>query len=133
VLIERSVRAVGVVVLEVLVQHGREVARSGDQEVVEAFAAQCADEALGGRVGARRANWRTMRMSAPAKTASNVAVNLLSRSRISKPKLLGAVAEVHQQVAGLLGDLGPGGMGGDPGDVRAAAAVLDHHQDIEAT
>ena len=26
-----------------------------------------------------------------------------------------------------------GGMGGDPGDVHAAAAVLDHHQDIEAT
>jgi hypothetical protein len=24
-------------------------------------------------------------------------------------------------------------MGGDPGDVHAAAAVLDHHQDIEAT
>jgi hypothetical protein len=38
-LIKRSVRAVGVAVLEVLLQHGREVARSGDQEVVEALAA----------------------------------------------------------------------------------------------
>ena len=38
-LMERSVRAVSVVVLEVFLQHHGEVARSGDQEVVEAFAA----------------------------------------------------------------------------------------------
>jgi hypothetical protein len=50
-----------------------------------------------------------------------------------KPEPLGAVAELHQQVAGLLGHPAGGGMGGDPGDVHAAAAVLDHHQDIEAT
>jgi hypothetical protein len=37
VLIARSVRAVGVVVLEILLQHYREVARSGDQKVVEAL------------------------------------------------------------------------------------------------
>ena len=35
----------------------------------------------------------------------------------------GAVAEVHEQVAGLLGHPGPGGVGGDSGDVHAAAAV----------
>jgi hypothetical protein len=34
--------------------------------------------------------------------------------------------------AGLLGDPGPGGVGGDSGDVHAAAAALDHHQDVEA-
>jgi hypothetical protein len=49
-----------------------------------------------------------------------------------EPELLGAVAEVHQEVAGLLGDPGAGGMGGDPGDTYAAAVVLDHHEDIEA-
>jgi len=32
-------------------------------------------------------------------------------------KLVGPVAEVHDQVAGLLGDPGPGGVGGDPGEV----------------
>ena len=47
-------RAVGVVVLEVLLQHQPEVAWSGDQEVVEAFAAQDADEALSDRVRPRR-------------------------------------------------------------------------------
>ena len=49
-----------------------------------------------------------------------------------EPEPVGAVAEVHQQVAGLLGDPGPGGVGGDPGDVHAAAVVLDHDEDVEA-
>ena len=40
-------------------------------------------------------------MSAPAKAASKAVVNLLFRSRISKPELGGAVAEVDEQVAGL--------------------------------
>jgi hypothetical protein len=73
-----------------------------------------------------------IRMSAPVNTASKAAVNLLSRSRIRKPELLGAVAEVHQQVAGLLGDPGAGGLSGDPREVYPAAAVLDNHQDVEA-
>src|SRR5687768_17544500 len=48
VLVQRSVRAVGVVVLDVFgsTQHCSEVAWSGDQEVVEAFPAQRADEAF---------------------------------------------------------------------------------------
>ena len=44
---------------------------------------------------------------------------------------VGAVVEVHEQVAGLLGDPGPGRMVSDPGDVHAAAPVLDHDQDVE--
>jgi D-3-phosphoglycerate dehydrogenase len=48
------------------------------------------------------------------------------------PKLGGAVAEVHQQVAGLLGDPGSRRMGGDPGEVYATAAVLDHYEHVEA-
>jgi hypothetical protein len=42
------------------------------------------------------------------------------------------VVEVHEQVAGLLGDPGAGGVGGDSGDVDAAGAVLDHEQDVAA-
>jgi hypothetical protein len=57
---------------------------------------------------------------------------LASRSRIREPELLGAVAEVDQQVAGLLGDPSAGGVGGDSSEVYAAAAVLDHHEHIEA-
>ena len=42
--------AVGVVVREILPHHDREVAWSGDQELVEAFPAQCLDEAFRDRV-----------------------------------------------------------------------------------
>src|SRR5687768_16826245 len=42
------------------------------------------------------------------------------------------VVEAHEQVAGLLGDPGAGGVRGDPGDVDAAAAVLDGHEPVEA-
>ena len=47
---QRSVRSVPVVMLDVLVQYKVEVAWSGDQEVVEAFLAQGADEAFRDRV-----------------------------------------------------------------------------------
>jgi hypothetical protein len=47
-------------------------------------------------------------------------------------ELLGAAAEVHEQVAGLLGHPGAGGVGGDPGEVHVAAAVLDHHENVKA-
>ena len=56
-LMQRPVRAMSVVVLDVLLQHDRQVAWSGDQQVVEAFAAQRADEALGDRVRPRCPDW----------------------------------------------------------------------------
>jgi hypothetical protein len=52
-LMQRSVRTVGVVMLDVLAQHRREVARSDDQEMIEAFTAQGADEAFRDRVRSR--------------------------------------------------------------------------------
>jgi transposase len=42
-----------------------------------------------------------------------------------------AIAEIHQQVAGLLGNPGARGVGSDPCDVHAAG-VLDHDEDVEA-
>jgi hypothetical protein len=69
--------AMTVVVLDVLLQHQREVAWSGDQLVIEAFAAKRADEALGDRVRARCPD-------GCADYADQV------------PELLGAVAEVDQ-------------------------------------
>ena len=49
-LIQRPMWAMSVVVLEVLLQYHREVALSGDQELVEAFPAERADEAFRDRV-----------------------------------------------------------------------------------
>jgi hypothetical protein len=54
VLMQRSVWPMGVVVHGVLAQHNCEVALSGDQQVIEAFAAQCAFDH---RVRLWCANW----------------------------------------------------------------------------
>ena len=70
-------------------------------------------------------------MSAAVKTASNAAVNLASRSRIRNRKRLAGVVEVHEQVAGLLGQPGAGGMRGDAEDVYAAGGVLDDEERIQ--
>jgi hypothetical protein len=40
-----------------------------------------------------------------------------------EPELIGSVAKVDEQVAGLLGDPGAGGVGGDPGEVDAATGL----------
>ena len=57
VLVERSVRAVSVEMVDVLAQHCGEVPWSGDQEAVEAFAPKRADPAFGDRVRLRRSEW----------------------------------------------------------------------------
>jgi len=49
-LVQRSVRSVVVEVLHILAQHDVEVACSGDQDVIEAFPAQGADEPFRDRV-----------------------------------------------------------------------------------
>jgi hypothetical protein len=41
------------------------------------------------------------------------------------------VVEVHEQVAGLLGQPLPGGLGGDAQDVYAAGRVLDDKERVE--
>ena len=56
-----------------------------------------------------RTGVRMMRMSAPAKTASNGGGELAVPVADQEPEPVGAVAEVHQQVAGLLGDQSPVG------------------------
>src|SRR6478735_7998863 len=123
---QRSVRSVPVVVLDVLAQYDVEVAWSGDQEVVEAFPAQGADEAFRDGVRAGCPDWGADDAEVGAgedgvEGGGELAVPVADQ----EPDPVGAFAEVHQQVAGLLGGPVPGGVGGDPGDVYAAAVVLD--------
>jgi hypothetical protein len=130
---QRSVRAVRVVVLDELAQHQAEVASTGDQEVVEAFATQGADEAFGDGVRPRRPDRAAEDGDVGAskdgvESGSEPAIPVTDQ----EPEPLAVVTEVHEQVAGLLGHPGPGRMSGDPGDVYTATAVLDHHQDIQA-
>jgi hypothetical protein len=72
------------------------------------------------------------RMPAPVNTASNAAANLLSRVADQESEPVGAVAEIHQQVAGLLRHPVAGRVGGDPAEVHAATVVFDHDEDVEA-
>src|SRR3954452_9938070 len=48
-----------------------------------------------------------------------------------EPKPAGVVAEVHDEVAGLLCRPGPVGMSGHTEDVQMAVADLEHEQDLE--
>ena len=65
----------------------------------------------------------------PEKTALNVAVNLLSRSRIRNLKPL---AEIHQEIAGLLGGPGPGWMRGNAQDMDPPGPDLHNEQHVHA-
>jgi hypothetical protein len=93
--------AVRVVVLDELLRHQGEVARPGDQKVVEAFAAQRRDEALCDRVRPRRPHGGAEDADVGAgehgvEGGAELAVPVADQ----EPKLLGAVAEVHQEIAG---------------------------------
>jgi hypothetical protein len=74
---------------------------------------------------------RKMRMASLANTASKTPVNLLSRSRMKNLNRSRAVAEIHQQVACLLGDPGSGWVRGDTQQVHAAGGMLDDEQNVE--
>jgi hypothetical protein len=119
--------------LRILAQYDLEMAWSCDQEVIEAFPSQGADEAFRDRVCPGCPDRRT---DDPHVSAGEDCVEGRAELCVpvtdQEPELAGTVAEVHQQVAGLLSDPGPGRVGGGPGDVHVAAAVLDHHKNIEA-
>ena len=71
-------------------------------------------------------------MPAAVKTASKAVVNLASRSRKRNRKRRPVSSlKAHPQVAGLLGQPGAGGMGGDPEDVHPAGGVLDDDERVE--
>ena len=72
----------------------------------------------------------TVRIPAPARAASNAAVKSGPRSRIMNLTRCGVLAEVHDQVAGLLGGPFPGWMQSGSQDADAPAGVLDHGQDV---
>ena len=76
-------RAVGIEVRDVLAQNDVEVAWSGDQEVVEAFPAQGADEPFRDRDGSRCSDRGADDADVGAgEYGVERGVNLLSRSRI---------------------------------------------------
>jgi hypothetical protein len=83
--------------------------------------------ARGARIGVRM-----IRISAPNEDRVERGGEFAVPVADQEPEPVRAIAEVHQQVAGLLRDPGAGGVGGDPGDVHAATVVLDYDEDVEA-
>jgi hypothetical protein len=131
-LAESAVRAVVVVMVFVLAQHGRGVALVDDQNAVEELSVEAADEAFGDRVGAR----------CPHRCLDDVDVDggedgveggeeigvAVSDQEAEAPT---GVIEVHEQVAGLLGEPGSGEVGGDADDVNPAGGVFDDEEDVQ--
>ena len=72
------------------------------------------------------------RMSAALNTASKAAVNLASRSRIKNRNWAAYWPRSMSRLRACWVTQAPGGMSGDAGDVHAAAAVLDHNENVEA-
>ncbi len=87
-LMERSVRPVGVVVIDVLIKDQQQVPFPGDQHAVQALAAGAGYPPLGDRIGLGRPD-RGLDDRCPGHGEQRVeaAVNLASRSRIRNLKL----------------------------------------------
>src|SRR2546430_10101051 len=71
-------------------------------------------------------------MPALARAAPEDAGELPGPVADQEPEARGAVAEVHQDVADLLGGPRPVRMGGDPEDVDVAGADFDDEQAVQA-
>jgi hypothetical protein len=131
-LVQCSVRPVGVEVRHVLGQHRRKLALVEDQHPIQQLAAYGADPAFGDCVRAGRLHRGAQDADGLAgehgiENGGELAVAIPDE----EPEPSRAVAEVHQEVAGLLGDPGSGRVCGDAQQVHAASGVLDDEQNIE--
>ena len=122
-----------VVVIGVDAEHAFEVATARDEEPVEAFASDGADEALCDRVRFRRSHRRLDHAEAFAgedsiKVAGELAVAVADQE--AKPARL--LLERPGELASLLVDPRSVGIGGAASDVDAAACQFDEEEDIEA-
>jgi hypothetical protein len=126
------VRPVIVVVAFELVQHGCGVSLVEDQEAVEEFTADCPDKALGDRI---RPWCPNRRLDDPDVDGGEDRVEGGGELGVAvadeEPEAAVGVVEVHEQVAGELGEPGAGRVGGDAEDVHPAAGVLDDEQRVE--
>jgi hypothetical protein len=130
-LAERAVRAVVVVMVLVLAKHGCGVPQVDDEDAVEEFAADAADEAFGDRVGSRCLH---RCLDDPDVECGEHGVEDCGELGVTvpdeKPEAAAGVLEIHKQVASLLSQPGSGGMGGDAEDVYAPGGVLDDKEDM---
>ena len=126
--------AVIVVVPLVLPKYGGGMTLVHDQDTVEELAPDRADESLGDRVGPRRSHRRLDDSNVNCREdgvegGGELGVAIADQ----EPATSTGILEIHDQVAGLLGQPGCGGMGGDAPDVHAAGGVLDDEERVTRT
>jgi len=131
-LVQRAVRAVDVVVLDVLGEDCLEVTAAEDEHPVEALAPDGADHALTDGV----------RSGCPDRALDDPGA-LCGEDGVEGSRELGVaiadeeldrvcvVGEVHRDIAGLLGDPAGDRVGRDAGDPHATAVVVDEHEHVE--
>src|ERR1035438_959741 len=117
-------------VIDVFAEGVVEMSPAGDEDAVGALAAGAGDPALADGVRARCLDRRLDNSHAGCGEDSVKAVGVLGIS-VSDQELqtVGALAEVHERVPGLLYCPGGGRVGGDAGQVDAASVVLDDESD----
>jgi len=117
---QTAVRTMIIVVALELAQHGCGVSLVDDEKAVEEFAADGADEAFRDGVCARCAHRRLEDLDVDSgehgvEGSGELAVAVADE----ESEVPVGVVEVHEQVAGLLGEPGCGRVGGDAEDVDA--------------
>jgi hypothetical protein len=125
------VRPVLIVVGLGLAQDPPQMVLIPDQDAVQEFAAASADPAFGYRVHARGPHVTEHRPD-PGTGEDRVERSRVVRAAGADHELdpVSLPAEIHHQVASLLGGPLSGGVQGHSGDADAPGGVLDHGQDI---
>src|SRR5215218_4289507 len=132
--LERSVRPVAVVMIDVDAEHALEVSSAEDQDPVETFTPDGADEALGVRVRPRR-SYRCADHLDPFALEDlvedgGVLAVAITNQETDRYRALG---ERPRELAGLLDDPAPVGVGGAAGKVHASSAELDEEEHLQAS
>jgi hypothetical protein len=129
--VQRPVRPVLIVVGLVLAQDPPQMVLIRDESAVKKLVPASPGPAFGDRVHARRPH------VAGHGPDPRISEDRVERSRVVRAAiadhdldLVRLLAEVHDQVAGLLGGPVPGGMQSDPEDANAPGGMLDHGQDV---
>jgi hypothetical protein len=132
-LLQPLVRAVAVILSDVLGQHLPLVPLAEDQHVIQALTAQRSHEALRERVRPRRPDRRP---DHPRAVTGEDVVECNGELTVpvadEEPEPPGPLAEVSEQVPGLLGGPGSGRMGGDAQDAHRPRLELHHEQHVHA-
>ena len=125
--VQGAVRPVLIVVSLILAQDPAQMVLVPDEGAVQEFAAASPDPAFGDRVHAGRPHV-AQHGPDPGANQDRVERGGEVRSAVADHELdpMCLFAEVHDQVAGLLGGLRSGWMQGDAEDADAPGGVLDH-------